>query len=59
KELNAKDNSLELELKAGNPAAHELKNLRVEVRLDYHGQALLVESEPFSMTIKEKNETAS
>ena len=56
KKLNNKDTTTSLELKVENPGATELKNLRVEVRLDYHQQALLVESEPFTIRITENDE---
>ena len=56
KKLNTKDTTTGLELKVVNPGEGDLKDLRVEVRLDYHKQTLLVESAPFTVIITEKDE---
>jgi hypothetical protein len=56
KKLNTKDTTTGLELKVGNPGKEDLKDLRVEVRLDYYKQTLLVESAPFTVRITDKDE---
>lgn len=56
KKLNSKDTTTGIELKLGNVEATELNDLRVEVTLDFHRQALIVQSEPFTIRISEKIE---
>lgn len=56
KGLNDKTDSLELELKVDSPRENELVNLVVEVEVDFHRQPLRVESSPFIVKLREKQQ---
>ena len=56
KGLNDKTDALELELKVDSPKENELVNLVVEVEVDFHRQPLRVESKPFMVKLREKQQ---
>ncbi|MEC8942469.1 MAG: hypothetical protein VYC95_07035, partial [Verrucomicrobiota bacterium] len=56
KGLNDKTDAVELELKVDSPGENELVNLVVEVEVDFHRQPLRVESKPFMVKLREKQQ---
>jgi len=56
KGLNDKTDAVELELKVDSPRENELVNLVVEVEVDFHRQPLRVESKPFMVKLREKQQ---
>ena len=53
KKLNTKDTTTALEVKPGKVDFAEVKDLRLEVTLDFHRQPLIVQSEPFRIRFSE------
>lgn len=56
KNMNDQTVTESLDLKVDNKDLTELKDLKVQVRVNYHNQALFVESEPFTIRIAGKDE---
>ena len=55
KSLDDKTSSVELELKVGNPEQAELKDVVVEVEIDFHRHPLRIESSPLTLKIRDKS----